>query len=67
MVADDKDHDKVFNFNPKDVKTWVKEFRIHMMTKRRNHLGLRPHGLVRPAVGGRQAVQDYHEKLEAWK
>ena len=67
MVADEREADKLFKFNPKDVKTWVKEFRIHMMTKRRNHLGLRPHGLVRPAAGGQQAAQDYQDKLEAWK
>jgi hypothetical protein len=63
MVADEK-RDDILAFNADDVKTWVKEFTVLMMERKRNHLGLRPHGLVAPAGNNRL---DYEKKVETWK
>ena len=66
MVADVKEND-IPLFNPKDVKTWSKEFTISMMKKKRNHLGLRPHGLVMPPGNApRERQTDYEKKVEVW-
>ena len=67
MVADDNKDSGFLEFDSKDVKTWVKEFRIQMMKKNRNQLGLRPHGLVQPVAGGRLVLEDYNKKVEAWR
>jgi hypothetical protein len=51
MVAENKketDKTGVPTFDAKNVVTWSKKMKIYLM-KKRNHLGLEPHGLVRPA------------------
>ena len=59
MVADDNKDSDFLEFNSNDVKTWVKEFKTRMMKRNRSQLGLRPHGLVQPANGGRLLLEDY--------
>jgi hypothetical protein len=71
MVAEIKketDTTGVPTFDAKDVVTWSKKMKIHLMKKKRNHLGLEPHGLVRPANNASaEAKEVYRNALEVWE
>ena len=71
MVANEKresDKTGVPLIDVKDVVTWAKKIKMYLMKKKRNHLGLEPHGLVRPANHATAAVKETYQKaLEAWQ
>lgn len=51
-----------------DVVTWAKKLKVYLMRKKRNHLGLEPHGLVMPGAGANAETRNiYRAALEAWK
>ena len=71
MVAENKkevDKQSVPTFDAKDVVTWSKKMKIYLMKKKRNHLGLEPHGLVRPANNASAELKEvYRKALEVWE
>ena len=51
----------------KDVVTWSKKLKMFLMKKRRNHLGLEPHGLVKAGNNAPANVKETYQKaLEIW-
>jgi hypothetical protein len=47
---------------------WVKTLKMYLMKKKRNHLGLTPHGLVAPAINGSDGMKlAFERKVEEWK
>ena len=71
MVAENKmetDKNGVPPFDAKNVVTWSKKMKIYLMKKKRNHLGLEPHGLVRPGNNASDDIKEvYRKALEAWQ
>jgi hypothetical protein len=73
MVADEKIESDIRNKGPppidtSDIVAWTKKLKMFLMKKKRNHLGLEPHGLVRPANNAPQAAKEaYRQELETWK
>ena len=71
MVAENKmetDKNGVPPFDAKNVVTWSKKMKIYLMKKKRNHLGLEPHGLVRPGNNASADIKEvYRKALEAWQ
>jgi hypothetical protein len=71
MVAENKmetDKNSVPPFDGKNVVTWSKKMKIYLMKKKRNHLGLEPHRLIRPANNAAAEVKEiYLRALEAWQ
>ena len=51
-----------------DVVTWAKMLKVYLMRKKRNHLGLEPHGLVIPGAGANAESRSiYRAALETWR
>ena len=72
MVAENKletdSHGGPPPIDVKDVVTWSKKLKMFLMKKRRNHLGLEPHGLVRPGNNAPANVKETYQKaLEIWQ
>ena len=71
MVAENKmetDKTSLPTFDAKNVVTWSKKMKIYLMKKKRNHLGLEPHGLVRPPNNATIEIKEvYRKALEAWQ
>jgi hypothetical protein len=52
----------------KDILGWVKTLKMYLMKKKRNHLGLTPHGLVTPAINASDEMKlAFERKVEEWK
>ena len=72
MVAENKMETDSYGGPPpidiKDVVTWSKKLKMFLMKKKRNHLGLEPHGLVRPGINASANLQEIYQKgLEIWQ
>ena len=52
MVADEEETSSkgVPVIDVKDISRWTTDLAIHLRSRNRNHLGLKPHGLADPAA-----------------
>ena len=62
MVAENKMESDKYGGPPpidtKDVVSWAKRIKMFLMKKKRNHIGLEPHGLVRPPNNAPAAAKE---------
>ena len=72
MVADEEDKDSKKGGPPlidvSDITLWITKLTLYLRAKNRNHLGLKPHGIVRPAANASVYVRtEYQKVVSEWE
>ena len=72
MVADEEDKDSKKGGPPlidvSDITLWITNLTLYLRAKNRNHLGLKPHGIVRPAANASVYVRtEYQKVVSEWE
>lgn len=51
-----------------DITLWITNLTLYLRAKNRNHLGLKPHGIVRPAANASiYARTEYQKAVSEWE
>ena len=68
MVADEEDTGSkgVPAIDVRDISRWITDLAIHLRSRNRNHLGLKPHGLADPAANAASRAE-YAKAVEIWE